>query len=355
MDKRTLSIGVEEPTARNTITLPDVTGTMITSGNLPDVVERLRILGDAAFEGHSTFTGQHVRFGSANKPGTVHMNARITGRFPLSFSDADQEGRGGSTTVEITPPTGNNIITFPDTTGTVITSGNLPWSVLLPQDDYTIQAQSFVAAAGSVAMGVSAAPPAHAGSFVFTDAYAPSSAAKAPPFTSRADNSFNVRATGGVKFVTGYTPSGRELGVVLNAGSSAWSVLSDRASKDHVHPVDTRQVLYTLVHKLPISTWSYEGDVVRHMGPMAQDFFDAFQLGDSRRHMSSVDADGVAMAALQGLDALHAQAQEEVLVLHRQARAVSEELQRHEALLAAQDKIMSDAESALSLLIGMLS
>ena len=57
-------------------------------------------------------------------------------------------------------------------------------------------------------------------------------------FTSRAENSFNVRATGGVKFVTGYTPAGRELGVVLNPGSSSWSVLSDRETKEQIVPVD---------------------------------------------------------------------------------------------------------------------
>ena len=56
------------------------------------------------------------------------------------------------------------------------------------------------------------------------------------------------------------------------------------------------QVLETLVDKVPISRWSYEGDTVRHMGPMAQDFFDAFGLGGDRRLISSIDADGVAIA-----------------------------------------------------------
>ena len=56
------------------------------------------------------------------------------------------------------------------------------------------------------------------------------------------------------------------------------------------------QVLERLVDKVPISHWSYEGDTVRHMGPMAQDFFDAFGLGGDRRLISSIDADGVAIA-----------------------------------------------------------
>ena len=367
-DNRTLSILVEEPSGRNTITLPDVSGTIITTGNFPDVVERLRILGDATFEGHSSLTGQHVKFGRQDRSGKLEVNARITGRFPLTFSDADEHGRGGSTTLEITPPTGNNIITFPDSTGTVITSGNLPSSVILPDDDYTIQCESFVASAPSVAMGVSAAPPKHKGSFVFTDGYTSRNASKdghggtgaggqggnSPPFTSRAENSFNVRATGGVKFVTGYTPKGRELGVVLSSGSSAWSVLSDRDSKEDIQPVDTKRVLETLVHNVPISTWSYEGDSVRHMGPMAQDFFDAFQLGGSRRHISSVDADGVAMAALQGLHAVHKEAQQRVESLRADAEDLAKEVEQNERMLALQDRQIAEAEAALALMMSML-
>ncbi len=64
----------------------------------------------------------------------------------------------------------------------------------------------------------------------------------------------------------------------------------------YAHVCSRMQVLETLVDKVPISRWSYEGDTVRHMGPMAQDFFDAFGLGGDRRLISSIDADGVAIA-----------------------------------------------------------
>lgn len=39
-----------------------------------------------------------------------------------------------------------------------------------------------------------------------------------------------------------------------------------------------------------------------HIGPMAQDFNAAFQLGESDRAITTVDADGVALAAIQGLN-----------------------------------------------------
>ncbi len=38
------------------------------------------------------------------------------------------------------------------------------------------------------------------------------------------------------------------------------------------------------------------------MGPMAQDFRDAFGLGTDEKHIGTVDADGVSLAAIQGLN-----------------------------------------------------
>ena len=56
---------------------------------------------------------------------------------------------------------------------------------------------------------------------------------------------------------------------------------------------------------LPISEWSYTTERgVRHVGPMAQDFFAAFNVGEDDRHITSIDEDGVALAAIKALDAL---------------------------------------------------
>ena len=54
---------------------------------------------------------------------------------------------------------------------------------------------------------------------------------------------------------------------------------------------------------LPVTEWRYLGEPedVRHVGPMAQDFMEAFGLGASERHIGTIDADGVALAAIQGL------------------------------------------------------
>ncbi len=66
--------------------------------------------------------------------------------------------------------------------------------------------------------------------------------------------------------------------------------------------VDSRKVLEKLA-QMEIATWQYKGvdAPVRHMGPMAQDFYKAYSLGHDEKGISTLDADGVALAAIQGL------------------------------------------------------
>jgi hypothetical protein len=135
----------------------------------------------------------------------------------------------------------------------------------------------------------------HNGTFLYADS-------TDSEFTSTAADEFAVRATGGVRMVTAVDSSGTPLaGVVLPSGSGSWSSLSDRAAKTNLVPVDVELILERLVD-LPISTWSYRGQdpSILHLGPVAQDFA-AFGLGEDDRHISGVDADGVALAAIQGL------------------------------------------------------
>jgi hypothetical protein len=78
---------------------------------------------------------------------------------------------------------------------------------------------------------------------------------------------------------------------------------SDVNLKEEFETVDPTAVLDRLVD-LPITTWTYKKDETgsRHMGVMAQDFFAAFGLGKDDRYLTSIDPDGVAMAAIQGLN-----------------------------------------------------
>jgi len=97
--------------------------------------------------------------------------------------------------------------------------------------------------------------------------------------------------------------TGAATGVNLASGAGAWSNLSDRSVKTAVLAVDAGAVLEQLA-ALPLSTWQYRAQDpgIRHLGPMAQDFSAAFGLGEDDTHISTVDADGVALAAIQGLN-----------------------------------------------------
>jgi hypothetical protein len=110
---------------------------------------------------------------------------------------------------------------------------------------------------------------------------------------------------GGTHNDNAYNPGGGTTLMTLNQSgltvNGTFVSSSDRAAKQDLRPVDPHTVLER-VARLPIGEWSYRDDPgVRHVGPMAQDFHAAFGLGQDERHISMVDADGVALAAIQAL------------------------------------------------------
>jgi hypothetical protein len=129
-------------------------------------------------------------------------------------------------------------------------------------------------------------------------------------FTPIVPNAFTARFTGGARFVLGIDGAGANtwLCAVYNGGS--WGCSSDRNVKENFQPVDGRAILEKLA-TLPITTWNAIGTDpgVRRMGPMSQDFYAAFGLGDDDKVITTGDLDGVALASIQGLYAI-VQAQE---------------------------------------------
>jgi hypothetical protein len=178
----------------------------------------------------------------------------------------------------------------------------------------------------------------HTGAFVWADS-------QDADFASTANNQFNIRAAGGVQLSTGTSLSfGSSLSPKINlygtnfvlgiqssvqysrvgVGSGfAWyaggahndntfnsgggttlmtltgsglivngilASSSDRNMKENFASVRPREMLY----KADTAT--------RHVGPMAQDFYAAFNVGPDDKHIATVDADGVALAAIQGLN-----------------------------------------------------
>jgi hypothetical protein len=117
-----------------------------------------------------------------------------------------------------------------------------------------------------------------------------------------AADAFVARARGGVSFYTAGS-LGSYTGVTLPAGAGAWTTLSDANAKTGFEVINARAILDKLVN-LPIMSWQYkaQGANVRHIGPTAQAFKASFGVGDTDRGISTVDADGIAFAAIKGLN-----------------------------------------------------
>lgn len=94
--------------------------------------------------------------------------------------------------------------------------------------------------------------------------------------------------------------------------------VSDQDTKENIMPVAGGEILQKL-GELPIALWNYKQDavVVRHIGPMAQEFAAVFQVGDSDQHIHTADGIGVALASIQELHRLVLAQQRELAELRQ--------------------------------------
>ena len=167
------------------------------------------------------------------------------------------------------------------------------------------------------------------GSFVWSDD------STSLPFSSTKDNQFAVRALGGVMFATavnstGAMQTGCEIDIFGNlACTGGISTSSDRAMKAGFEPVAASDVLKR-VAALPLTSWTFKGQTVRHIGPMAQDFYAAFKVGADDKHISTTDAQGVALAAIQGLYQKLEAKDAQLAQQKRQIESLSERLEKLE-------------------------
>ena len=130
----------------------------------------------------------------------------------------------------------------------------------------------------------------HDGAFVWADSYD-------GDLASSALNQFNVRSSGGVRI---YTNTALTAGVTLSAGGSTWNSVSDSTLKRNARLVNGTEILSKLM-RLPVKQWSYKAQSAdfEHVGPMAQDFYSVFGIGEDDKTISSIDPSGIALAAIQ--------------------------------------------------------
>lgn len=113
---------------------------------------------------------------------------------------------------------------------------------------------------------------------------------------------------------------------------------SDRNVKQDIAPINAADIL-DRVTRLPLSEWSYKDDPqTRHIGPMGQDFYAAFNIGTDEKHIAPIDEAGVAFASIQALN--------------KKVTDLSEQLERRDAENANLKTRLERLEKALTALAG---
>ena len=227
---------------------------------------------------------------------------------------------------------------------------------------FAVGENNYASGASSVAMGYHAHTNARQGSFVFGD--------RSTIDTIRAgvNHSANWRVSGGFRI---FTSSNLSTGITLQSGASVsnwgqanaviststgaylstggvWQNASDAHRKHLFENISNEEILQTIA-AIPIKRWSYRGedDEVKHIGPTAQDFYSAFRLGSDDRSIGTVDADGVALAGIQALEARTSNQSKEMKQLREQNDALQQRL-------LALEKRSGTAHAGLSLITGLL-
>ena len=147
-DSNETTLAITDPTADRTITLPDASGTVITTGNLSDITS-LGVVSSIVFEGSTaddfelTLAGgdptadRTVSFPDAGGVVVVDSATQTLTNKTLTspnvsnliITDGSIVLEGSSpndfeTTLTVTDPTADRTISFPDVTGTVVTTGD---------------------------------------------------------------------------------------------------------------------------------------------------------------------------------------------------------------------------------------
>ncbi|MDB2407674.1 tail fiber domain-containing protein [Jannaschia sp.] len=132
------------------------------------------------------------------------------------------------------------------------------------------------------------------------------------------------------------SPNDDPLGAVFelsNTGNlridGALTQSSDKRRKTAIEPVDPARIL-AKVAAMPVAEWTYIHDAeagIRHIGPMAQDFYAAFGTGTDETGISALDGTGVALAAIQALAARNEALESEAAALQTDLRAMHARLE----------------------------
>ena len=128
---------------------------------------------------------------------------------------------------------------------------------------------------------------------------------------------------------------------------------SSRANKKHIVGIDEKEILEK-INKLELNYWTYnhDNDRVRHLGPMAEEFYQLFGLGSTAKGISSIDTAGVSLAAVKALSKKYKTTQDELVQAQsiidskdKKIARLNQRLANMESSIGNLQKIISSIES----------
>jgi hypothetical protein len=172
----------------------------------------------------------------------------------------------------------------------------------------------------------------HNGTFVWGDDHVTLMASTAAnQFIARAVGHFFLQSDSTLDNQNGFINTSTT--AFLSTGG-AWTNASSRSLKAGFTSISPTSILEK-VAALPVTSWHYKTQPrVRHIGPVSEDFYRAFGVGDNAKSIGTVDEGGVALAAIKGL--------------YRQNKSLRRENRSLRTQLDAQDARLTRLERAFS-------
>lgn len=155
--------------------------------------------------------------------------------------------------------------------------------------------------------------------------------------TVTTNGEWRLMTAGSVLNFNNFGGDGHEFALTHNGNLTISGTLTESSSRDvkeNIFKVDNEEILET-VTKLPIAKWNYisDGDSIKHVGPMAQDFYALFGLGKGDTGIASLDTSGIALASIQALNKKMSDKSYEMEQLKEENRVLQNKLARLETII----------------------
>lgn len=277
---------------------------------------------DSSIGAYSTATGQGTTASAAHST-AMGLNCTASGVNSFAIGGGTTASGGASTAMgDGTTASGSYSTAMGYNSTASGTYSNAIGVAAIASGNYSSAIGSFAIASGENAVAFGKRVTAQlSGSMVIGDASTDT------PLTASTSQQMSMRFHGGYRL---YSNSGLTTGVYMNGGASGWTNYSDRNKKENFNPVDG-EALLGKIRALPVTEWNYKetDPSIRYIGPMAQDFWQAFQLGGTDSlGINSIAIDGVNLAAVKALEARTAELREKTARITELEAAASENRSR---------------------------